>query len=184
GSIAAYVGALGASLGGMVANLSSHKRGWDDRWESYSQWAEKGQILKDQLLQLVDADTQAFEGVMAAFRLPKGTDEEKAARATAIEEATKAAIATPFRTLEVAAEIFPLCQAMAESGLPASVSDAGVGALCARAAMRGAYLNVQINTAGLKDEAYKKDVLERGRQLLDEAERAEAAIMAVVTKKL
>jgi glutamate formiminotransferase/formiminotetrahydrofolate cyclodeaminase len=184
GSIAAYLGALGASLGTMVANLSSHKRGWDDRWESFSQWAEKGQALKDQLLQLVDADTRAFEGVMAAFRLPKGTEEEKAARTAAIQEATKEAIAIPLRTMEVAAQILPLCRAMAQDGLPASVSDAGVGALCARAAIRGAYLNVQINTGGLKDEAYKKEVLEKGQQILAEAERAEADIMAGVTGKL
>lgn len=184
GSISAYVGALGASLGAMVANLSSHKRGWDDKWEYYSEWAEKGQALKDELLGLVDADTQAFEGVMAAFRLPKATDAEKAARSEAIQAATKAAIQTPYRTMEVCADIFELCKAMAETGLAASVSDAGVGALCARAAIHGAYLNVQINTSGLKDEAYKNDVLAKGLALTQQADELEKEIMAIVATKM
>lgn len=184
GSIAAYMGALGASLGAMVANLSSHKRGWDDRWEGFSEWAKRGQALKDELLQLVDADTRAFEAVLTAFRLPKGTEEEKAERSAAIQAATKGAIAIPLRTMEVAADIFPLCRAMAETGLPASVSDAAVGALCARAALRGAYLNVQINTGGLKDEQYRQKVLSRGQELVRLAEKEEVEIMALVENKL
>lgn len=184
GSIAAYLGALGASLGTMVANLSSHKRGWDDRWENYSQWAEKGQQLKDELLRLVDADTQAYEDLIAAFRLSKSTEEEKNIRKAAIQQATKAAIQTPFRTMEVCQDIFPLCKAMAETGLKASVSDAGVGVLCARAAIRGAYLNVKINTSGLEDEAFKNNVLEKGQAILLAADKAEDDIMAIVEQKM
>jgi glutamate formiminotransferase/formiminotetrahydrofolate cyclodeaminase len=184
GSVAAYVGALGAGLGTMVANLSSHKRGWDNRWEHYSEWAEKGQALKEQLLALVDEDTKAFEGIMAAFRLPKGTTEEQAARSAAIQLATKAAMLTPFRVMEIASEIFPLCRAMAEEGLAASASDAGVGALCARAAIHGAYLNVQINAGGLKDETFKADLIARGQQLCQAADKAEQAILTLVRKNI
>lgn len=184
GSIAAYVGALGASLGTMVANLSSHKRGWDDRWAEYSEWAEYGQQLKDELLRLVDADTQAYKDLMAAFRLPKTSDSEKEARKAAIEQATKDAIQTPFRTMEVCQKIFPLCRAMAEKGLPASVSDAGVGALCTRAAIHSAYLNVQINTADLNDIEFKENVLEKGKAMTAEADQLEKEIMAIVRGKL
>lgn len=184
GSIAAYMGALGASLGGMVANLSSHKRGWDDRWESFSKWAERSQELKDELLRLVDEDTQSFEAVMAAFRLPKGTEEEKNRRTETIQEATKGAMAVPYRVMEVSNEVFALCRAMAVDGLPASLSDAGVGALCARAAIHGAFLNVQINAGDLKDIAYKEDMLAKGRALLQTADAEEAAIMALVNKAI
>ncbi|MEL6836517.1 MAG: glutamate formimidoyltransferase [Bacteroidota bacterium] len=184
GSIAAYVGALGAGLGGMVANLSSHKRGWDDRWAEFSEWAERGQVIKDELIALVDRDTQAFEGVMAAFRLPKGSEDEKQARKHAIEEATKNAMAIPFQVMETASKIFPLCRAMAETGLQASVSDAGVGALCARTAIHGAFLNVQINAGGLKDEAFKERLLSQGAQLIAEADEAETAIMTMVREKI
>lgn len=184
GSIAAYVGALGAGLGTMVANLSSHKRGWDDRWAEFSEWAERGQELKDQLLLLVDQDTQAFEGIMAAFRLPKGSEAEKNTRREAIQSATKAAMMTPFRIIETASQIFPLCRAMAENGLPASVSDAGVGALCARAAIHGAYLNVQINASGLHDEEFKEDLLARGAALVASSDQQEKEIMEIVRKTL
>lgn len=184
GSIAAYVGALGASLGTMVANLSSHKRGWDSRWATYSDWAEKGQYVKDQLLGLVDEDTAAFEGLMAAYRLPKGSVTEKEARKVAVEEATKVAIRTPYRVMELASDIFPLCQAMAEEGLQASVSDAGVGALCARAAIHGAYLNVCINMDGLKDETFKQKYLDGGLNLTKAADEAERRIMDLVQAKI
>ncbi len=184
GSIAAYVGALGASLGGMVANLSSHKRGWDDRWEYFSEWAEKAQVLKDELLRLVDADTQAFEGVLEAFRLPKGTDTEKQARQDAIQAATKEAIQTPMQVMTTSMAIFAICREMANTGLQASVSDAAVGALCARAAVHAAYLNVQINTGGLKDQAFKDDVLQKGAKLTEEADRLEQEILDMVKGKL
>ena len=184
GSIAAYVGALGAGLGSMVANLSSHKRGWDDRWAEFSEWAERGQAIKDELLKLVDRDTQAFEGVMAAFRLPKGSEEEKEARKVAIEKATKVAMQVPFQVMEAASKVFPICRGMAENGLQASVSDAGVGALCARAAVHGAFLNVQINAAGLNDDAFKDELLRQGARLIAEADEAEADILAMVREKI
>lgn len=184
GSIAAYVGALGASLGGMVANLSAHKRGWDDRWEEFSAWAEKGQQLKDELLHLVDEDTYSFNKIIDAFRLPKGTDEEKAARKQAIQDATKYAIEVPFKVMETSHKIFELCTAMAETGNPNSVSDAGVGALCARAAIHGAYLNVKINVSGLDDKNFAKDVVAKGKKLAAEADKLEKAIMKIVEGKL
>lgn len=184
GSIAAYLGALGAGLGSMVANLSSHKRGWDDRWAEFSEWAERGQAIKDELLLLVDKDTQAFEGVMNAFRLPKGSTEEKAARQQAIQDATKNAMAIPFQVMEAANKVFPLCRAMAENGLQASVSDAGVGALCARAAIHGAFLNVQINAGGLKDVNYKDELLEAGAKMIAAADQQENEIMTMVREKL
>jgi glutamate formiminotransferase/formiminotetrahydrofolate cyclodeaminase len=180
GSIAAYLGALGASLGTMVANLSSHKRGWDDRWEEFSQWAERGQALKEELLRLVDEDTKSFEALMAAFRLPKSTDEEKAQRTQAIQDATKGAMMAPFRIMEAAHQIFPLCRAMVEHGLPASTTDAGVGALCARAAIHGAFLNVKTNATDLKDLAFKEDMLTKGLALVENANDEESQIMQLV----
>ena len=180
GSIAAYVGALGASLGTMVANLSSHKRGWDDRWAEFSTWAEQGQALKDELLRLVDKDTQAFEELMAAFRLPKGIPAEQAERQAAIQVATQGAMATPLQVMEAASRLFPLCRAMVEQGLVASVSDAGVGALCARAAIHGAYLNVKTNASGLKDAAVRSAMLARATTLLAEADEQEREILALV----
>lgn len=184
GSIAAYMGALGAGLGTMVANLSSHKRGWDDRWAEFSEWAERGQAIKDELLLLVDEDTKAFDGVLSAFRLPKGNEEEKAARQNAIQEATKNAMAIPFKVMEVSSKVFPLCRSMAENGLKASVSDAAVGALCARAAVHGAFLNVQINASGLKDVNFKDEMLNAGAKLIAAADQAETDIMAMVREKL
>jgi glutamate formiminotransferase/formiminotetrahydrofolate cyclodeaminase len=184
GSVAAYVGALGVSLGTMVANLSAHKRGWDDRWEEFSQWAERGEKLRNELLFLVDEDTRAFDRIMAAMGLPKGSDEEKAARKTAITEATKGAINTPLRTMQVCVESMDLMKAMANIGLPASVSDAGVGALCARTGAIGGYLNVRINCAGLDDAAFKEKVLKEAEALKAKAEVLEAEVMALTLAKV
>jgi glutamate formiminotransferase/formiminotetrahydrofolate cyclodeaminase len=184
GSISAYVGALGASLGTMVANLSSHKAGWDERWEEFSDWAEKGQKLKDELLALVDEDTAAFNGIMAAFALPKGTDTEKAARSAAIQAATRKAIEVPFRVMQLSCDALPLAVAMAEKGNPNSASDAGVGALCARAAVQGAYLNVRINVKGFADKAFAEQVVRDGAEIearaLELEKRALAAVHAAM----
>jgi len=184
GSVAAYVGALGAALGTMVANLSAHKRGWDDRWEHFSEWAMKGERLRNELLYLVDEDTRAFDRIMAAMGLPKGSDEEKRTRKAAITEATKGAINTPLRTMQVCVESMDLMKAMATEGLPASVSDAGVGALCARAGALGAYLNVRINCAGLDDTAFKENVLKEAEALKAKADALEAEVMAVTLSKV
>lgn len=184
GSVAAYVGALGVALGTMVANLSAHKRGWDERWKEFSDWAVKGERLRNELLFLVDEDTRAFDRIMAAMGLPKGSDEEKKARKAAITEATKGAINTPLRTMQVCMESMGLMRAMAEHGLPASVSDAGVGALCARTGALGAYLNVRINCAGLDDAAFKADVLERAEALKATADQLEAEVMALTLAKV
>ena len=184
GSIAAYLGALGASLGTMVANLSSHKRGWDEQWAYFSDWAAKGQALKDQLLNLVDADTQAFNAIMTAFQLPKGSPEEKAARQAAIETATLGAIATPMRCLELALESFDLLEAMVERGNPNSVTDAAVGALCARSAALGAALNVEINAQGLKDQAKAAEFKAKAAELSAQAQARETAILALAKTKL
>lgn len=184
GSISAYVGALGAALGTMVANLSSHKVGWDERWEEFSGWAEKGQRLKDELLALVDEDTRAFNAIMAAFGLPKGTEAEKAARTAAIQEATRRAIEVPFRVMQLSAEALPIAVAMAEKGNPNSVSDAGVGALCARAAVQGAYLNVRINVKGFADKTFAEKVVSEGaaieRRALELEKQALAAVHAAM----
>lgn len=184
GSIAAYMGALGASLAAMVANLSAHKAGWDDRWEEFSKWAEQGQWIKDDLIELVDEDTRSFDGVMAAFGLPKTSDEEKAARTAAIQEATKYATEVPFRTMQRSFDAFEIITAMAENGNPNSVSDAGVGALCARSAVLGAFLNVKINAASLKDRAYADSIVAKGSELVNRAIEQESAILAVVNSKI
>lgn len=184
GSIAAYMGALGAALATMVANLSSHKAGWDDRWEEFSNWAVKGQKIKDDLLLLVDEDTAAFNKVMDAFGLPKTTDEEKAARTAAIQDATKYATEVPFRTMQRAFDAFEVIKAMVEHGNPNSVTDAGVGALCARSAIIGAYLNVKTNAAGLKDRAFADDMLAKGAEIERRAIEAEAEVLAVVNAKI
>jgi len=183
GSVAAAVGALGAALGTMVANLSSHKRGWDDRWEEFSDHAERGKACHEELLRLVDADTDAFNQIMAAFGLPQKTDEEQAARATAIEAATVGAIEIPFRTMEVALASMDVIAAMAESGLPASASDAGVAALCARTAVLGAYLNVLINAKELTDGETARGFVERGADLRDQAIAREAEILEILSKR-
>lgn len=184
GSISAYVGTLGVSLATMVANLSSHKKGWDDRWEEYSNWAEKGQKIKDALLLLVDEDTRAFDAIMQAFSLPKSTDQEKATRTDAIQAATKKAIEIPFKVMELSFESFEIIEAMAKDGNPNSVSDAGVGALCARTAVMGAFMNVRINASGLKDQAFVNDVLAKGKSLEENAIAKEAEILKIVNEKI
>ena len=184
GSIAAYIGSLGISLGTMVANLSSHKKGWDDRWEEFSNWAEKGQQYKDELLRLVDADTKAFNGIMNAMSLPKGTDEEKAARKQAINDATKTAIEVPFKVMKISYDSMEVIKAMAEVGNPNSVSDAGVGALCARSAVMGAFMNVRINVSGFDDAAFVAEVLKKGKEIEDKAKAKEEEILKIVNEKI
>lgn len=184
GSTAAYVGALGVSLGTMVANLSSHKRGWDERWKFFSDWAEKGQRIKNELLRLVDEDTKAFNQILEAFRMPKGTDEEKAARKQAIQAATKFAIEVPFKTLQLAFESFELLKVMAQEGNPNSASDAGVGALCARAAVHGALLNMQTNVTGLDDKDFAKEVLRKAEAMAQQANELEMEILAIARSKM
>jgi glutamate formiminotransferase / formiminotetrahydrofolate cyclodeaminase len=180
GSTAAYVGALGVALATMVANLSAHKRGWDDRWETYSDWAERGQNHMRVLLDLVDADTRAFNDLMAAFRLPAGNADERALRDATVQAATRRAIEVPLEVVRTALASMAVLQAMAETGNPSSVSDAGVGALCARAAVLGAFLNVQINTAGVTDRAWVDGVLAEGERLVGRAQALEAEILAQV----
>ena len=184
GSISAYVGALGAALGTMVANLSAGKRGWDDRLEEFSAWAEKGQQLKDTLLRLVDEDTEAFNRIMAAFRLPKDSPEEKAARKKAVQDATRYAIETPLRTMEAAFEIFELAEAMVKEGNPNSITDAGVGALCARAAVHGAWMNVKINTGSLADKELATEFLKKAEDIAKQAEEMEQRIVRLVEEKM
>jgi len=184
GSVAAALGALGAALGTMVANLTSHKRGWDDRWEEFSRWADQGKASQDQLVSLVDADTDAFNEILAAFRLPKGTAEEKQARAAAIETANCGAIEVPLRVMEVSLESMKVLREMATNGMKQSVSDAGVGALCARGAVLGAGLNVRINVSGLKDEAVAQGYRARAEELTQQAITDEAEILAIVEGRL
>lgn len=184
GSISAYIGALGAALATMVANLSSHKAGWDERCEEFSDWAVQGQQIKDDLLRLVDEDTDSFNKVMDAFGLPKSTDEEKAARTAAIQDATKYAAEVPFRTMERAFDVFEIIEAMVETGNPNSVTDAGVGALCTRSAIIGAFLNVKINVAGLKDKAFADDLIVRGAELQRKAIERETTILEMVDRKI
>ena len=184
GSISAYMGSLGAALATMVANLSAHKAGWDDRWKEFSDVAEQGRALVDSLLHLVDEDTEAFNGIMAVFAMPKGTDAEKAARAEAMERATEYATRVPLRTMEEAVKVFPLALQMAENGNPASVSDAGVGALAARAAVRGALLNVKINAAGLKNRELADELVGRAEAIAREAAELEESVLKVVESKI
>ena len=184
GTISAYMGALGAALGTMVANLSSHKAGWDARWEEFSNWADKGQKIQSELMNLVDEDTEAFNRIMEAFGLPKGTDEEKAARSAAIQAATLFATQVPLHTMQASFKVFELCKAMAEEGNPNSVSDAGVGVLAARAAVLGAGLNVKINASGLKDRETADKLVGEANELIKEANELEAEIMKIVEAKL
>ncbi len=184
GSISAYMGALGAALGTMVANLSSHKAGWDERWEFFSDWADKGHALMSELLHLVDEDTEAFNRIMAVFAMPKSTDEEKAARSAALQEATLYATEVPLRTMETSFKAFDIVRAMAEEGNPNSVSDAGVGALAIRSAVMGACLNVKINAAGLKDRQKAEALIARAEQIVAQAQKAEAEILAAVESKI
>ncbi|HEV8504210.1 MAG TPA: glutamate formimidoyltransferase [Chitinophagaceae bacterium] len=184
GSIAAYIGALGVSLGTMVANLSSHKKGWDERWEEFSNWAEKGQHYKNELVRLVDADTKAFNQIMDAFSLPKSTDEEKVIRKTAIQNATKRAIEIPFAVMENAYGSMEVIAAMAETGNPNSVSDAGVGALCARSAVLGAFMNVRINAAGFDNKDFVNEIITKGKDIENKAIETEKLILKIVNERI
>lgn len=184
GSISAYMGALGAALGTMVANLTAHKAAYDDRWEEYSDIAEKGQALMERLLHLVDEDTAAFNRIMAVFAMPKSTEADKAARAEAMEAATLYATEVPLHTMEASFEVFGIVKAMAEFGNPNSVTDAGVGTLAARAAVRGAFLNVRINAAGLKDRAKAEALIARGAEIAAAAALEEDTILRIVESKI
>ncbi|MCS6933792.1 MAG: glutamate formimidoyltransferase [Chitinophagales bacterium] len=184
GSVAAYVGALGIALGTMVANLSSHKRGWDERWKEFSDYAEKGQRIKDRLLSLVDEDTRAFNRIMEAYALPKNTDAEKAARQQAIQQAVRYAIETPLQVMELSLQSFEVIKAMAEIGNPNSVSDAGVGAICARGAVYGAYLNVKINAGGCEDKTFVQQTLSRAEEVLQLAKKLEEEVLHIVNQKI
>jgi glutamate formiminotransferase/formiminotetrahydrofolate cyclodeaminase len=184
GSIAAYIGSLGASLATMVANLSSHKKGWDERWEEFSNWADKGQQYKDELLRLVDADTKAFNHIMSAMSLPKATDEEKAVRKKAIADATRFAIEIPFKVMQASYDSMEVIKAMAEVGNPNSVSDAGVGALCARTAVMGAFMNVRINAAGYDDKSFVSEILVKGKEIEKKTIALEEEILKVVNEKI
>jgi glutamate formiminotransferase / formiminotetrahydrofolate cyclodeaminase len=180
GSVSAYVAALGASLAAMVANLSSHKRGWDDRWAFFSDYAEQAQALKQQLLALVEEDTRAFNAIMEAFQLPKASAEEKTIRSAAIESATKNAIDIPMRTAALAYDSFEVIEVMVDQGNPNSVTDAGVGALCARAAVFGAALNVLVNASGLKDRDYADEAIRQANEIMSRAQEREEAILKKV----
>ncbi len=184
GSVSAYIGALGISLGTMVANLSSHKAGWDERWKEFSDWAEKGQKIKDELLFLVDEDTRSFNKIMDAFGMPKGTDAEKAARTAAIQDATKYAIEVPFRTLQKAYESLEIIGAMVDTGNPNSVTDAGVGALCARTAVIGAYLNMKVNGSTLKDKTFLGEIMKKAEGILEKTKTVESKILEKVNEKI
>ena len=184
GTISAYMGALGAALGTMVANLSSHKPGWDDRCPEFIEWADKGQTLMTELLHLVDEDTDAFNRIMSAFGLPKTTEEEKTIRSKAIQDATLYAAQVPLRTMKTSFQAFEICKAMAETGNPNSVSDAGVGALAVRAAVLGAGLNVKINAGSLKDRVMAEQLIDEANQLIAKAKEAEAEIIGIVESKI
>ena len=184
GSISAYMGAMGAALGSMVANLSAHKPGWDERWEEFSDWAEKGKEYHSKLNWLVDEDTNAFNKIMDAIRLPKKTEAEKAARAEAMEEATKFATMVPFQTMELCLGSMDVAKAMAEVGNPNSVTDAGVGALAARSGVIGAFMNVKINAADLTDKAWAADIIAKGQAIVDKAQALENEIVEMVNAKI
>lgn len=184
GSISAYVGALGVSLGTMVANLSAHKAGWDDKWEFYSKWAEKGQGYKNELLFLVDEDTNAFNKIIDGFRMPKSTDEEKAVRKQAIEDATKYATEIPFKVMETAYNSMEVMMKMAKEGLQNSLSDAGVGALCARTAVIGAYFNVRINAKDIKDKIFADEILANAKAIYDKTIALEQEMIAIIDSKI
>lgn len=184
GSISAYMGAMGAALSSMVANLSSHKRGWDNRWEEFSDWAEKGKAIQNELLKLVDEDTNAFNLIMSAFELPKGSDQEKIDRKQAIQNATKYAIEVPFKTMELCFAAMDVAKAMAEIGNPNSVTDAGVGALAARSGVLGAFLNVKINAAELDDKTFAASMVTKGETIVKKANELEATIWKLVEAKI
>jgi glutamate formiminotransferase/formiminotetrahydrofolate cyclodeaminase len=180
GSVSAYIGAIGIALGTMVANLSCHKRGWDDRWKEFAEWAEKGKKIQDALIEMVDEDTNAFNRLMEAFSLPKKTDEDKKLREATIQEATKNATLVPLKVMETAFSGFGLIGEMVEKGNPNSVSDAGVGALALRSCIKGAFLNVRINASGLNDKNFVSSIIARGEDLERKAESAEKQILEIV----
>lgn len=184
GSISAYAGSLGVSLATMVANLSSHKKGWDDKWEEFSKWAEKGQYYKDELLKMVDMDTNAYNKIIAAFGLPKSNDEEKKIRTQAIQDATKFAIEVPFKVMELSYESMSVIKAMVETGNPNSVTDAAVGALCARAAVLGAFMNVRVNTLSYDDKNFVNDLIKKGKEIETKTIALEKEIIEIANKKL
>ncbi|MBL4745477.1 MAG: glutamate formimidoyltransferase [Flavobacteriaceae bacterium] len=184
GSIAAYVGTLGVSLGTMVANLSAHKAGWDDKWEFFSEWAVKGQAYKNRLLFLVDEDTNAFNKIIDGFRMPKTNDSEKEARKQAIEEATKYATEIPFQVMETAYNSIEVMQAMIKDGMQSSLSDSAVGVLCARTAVIGAYFNVRINAKDIKDRVFAEDILARSKKIYDDTLAAEQEVIAYIDSKM
>ena len=184
GSIAAYVGALGVSLGTMVANLSSHKAGWDEKWEYYSKWAVKGESYKNKLLHLVDEDTKAFNKIIEGFRMPKGSEEEKAIRRSSIEEATRYATEIPFQVMETAHNSMEVMQAMVKEGLPSSLSDAGVGVLCARSAVIGAYFNVRINAKDIKDRKFAESILGKAEKIYTSTIKIEKEVIALIDSKM
>ena len=184
GSISAYVGVLGVSLGTMVANLSASKKGWENRWEEFSNWAEKGQAYKKQLLDLVDEDTRSFNAIMNGFALPKGTDEEKVIRKQAIQDATKYAIEVPLKVMEVSLATMEVMKAMVEIGNPNSITDAGVGALCARTAVMGAHMNVKINTGSYDDKTFVADILKKSASIEEQAVKLEGEIVGLVNKAI
>ncbi|MCC6251694.1 MAG: glutamate formimidoyltransferase [Bacteroidia bacterium] len=184
GSVSAYVGALGIALGTMVANLSSHKKGWDSQWKFFSDWALQGQILKDKMMKLVDEDTLAYNKIMQAFTLPKETDNEKKIRSEAIQEATKYAILSPYNMMKVAFESLDLMKAMVEKGNPNSVTDGAVGALCVRTAIGGALLNVKINATSYKDKAFVNQLIAEGEKMYEEAQQIEKEILDSAAKLL
>jgi glutamate formiminotransferase/formiminotetrahydrofolate cyclodeaminase len=184
GSVSAYLGALGIALGTMVANLSAHKRGWDDRWQEFSDWAEKGKAIQNSLLQLVDEDTKAFNNIMEAFSLPKKLEEEKKMRDNAVQEATKNATLVPLKVMEIAYSGFDLINAMVENGNPNSITDAGVGALAIRSCIRGAFLNVRINASGLRDKVFVADVIKKGADIETRAIAAEDLVLKTITQHI
>lgn len=184
GSVSAYVGALGISLGTMVANLSSHKKGWDERWEEFGNWAEKGQAIKDELLKLVDEDTHSFNLIMQAMALPKSTEDEKAVRKNEIQKATKYAIEVPFNVMQLSFDSMTVIKAMAEQGNPNSVTDACVGALCARTAVLGAFMNVKINASGYDDKTFVNEILSKGKEIEKKAIALEAEIINITDGKI
>ena len=184
GSVSAYMGALGVALGTMVANLSSHKRGWDDRWKEFSDWAEKGKAIQNNLLQMVDEDTNAFNRIMEAYSLPKKTEEEKKMRDHAIQEATKNASLIPLRVMETAFSGFELINEMVEKGNPNSITDAGVGALALRSCIKGAFLNVKINASGLYDKGFVNSIIAKGEDLESKAAAAEEAILRSINSHI
>jgi glutamate formiminotransferase/formiminotetrahydrofolate cyclodeaminase len=184
GSVSAAMGAMGAALGTMVANLSSHKRGWDDRWEEFAEWAEKGAQMQKRLLELVDEDTEAFNAIMKAYEMPKGSDEEKAARSAAVEEATKKASMVPLAVMKEAFKTFELLGEMIRKGNPNSVTDAAVGVLATRACIRGAYLNVKVNLKGLKDRAFAEKLVAEGAEIEEKAAAIEHEFINLASANL